>query len=253
MLGSIALYELTKDEEVKNILVNYADECINEDGSIKDYDENEYGISYFILGRTYLFAYEATNNEKYKKAADILMKQLKLQPRNSKGLFVKKTKDGSEGAMPCYNGCDALYPFYAAYGTKYGKKENYNDLVALMKALYEYSDIENLPTKKLAMYACVLADVTKEVSEEIYEHRRTIADMLKATCKELVKRTDLDSLDKIMAAKALLKAGREHAILSEKYTATAFRYYDEACNDATTPMHTGALIEAAALCSTFEN
>ncbi|MBU5468782.1 glycoside hydrolase family 88 protein [Falcatimonas sp. MSJ-15] len=253
MLGGIALYELTKDDEVKKILVDYADECLNPDGSIKDYDANEYGIAGFIPGRVYLFAYEITGDEKYKKAAELLIEQLKSQPRNEMGLFVKKSKDGNEGTMPCYNGCDALYPFYAVYGTKYDKKENYNDLVALMKALYKYSDINNLSTKKLAMYACVLADVTKEVSEEIYEHKRAIADMLKSVCKELVKREDLDNADKIMAAKALLKAGKENAILSEKYVGTAIKYYNEACNEAATPMHIGALIEAAALCSVSEN
>lgn len=246
ILGAISLYEMTKDKEVEEIIINFVNNNINEDGTIKDY-KDDYAISYFILGRAYIFAYELTNKEKYKKAADILMTQLQTQPREN-GCFAKNNK-----AMPCYNGCDALYPFYASYGTKYAKKENYNDLIVQMKALYELSDIKNLETKKLALYANMLADLTKEVSEEIYEHRRNIADKLKTVCKELVLRTDLDTADKMMIAKALLKAGNERAILSEKYVDIAITNYNEAKGQLNTPIFVGAQIETAVLCSIFEN
>lgn len=250
ILGAISLYELTKDAQVKDTIIDFVNNTINEDGTIKDYKE-DYAISYFIPGRAYIFAYEVTKEEKYKNAADVLIKQLQTQPREN-GCFAKNGKDGKT-ALPCYNGCDALYPFYASYGTKYGKKENYNDLIAQMRALYELSDIKNLETKKLALYANMLADLTKEVSEEIYEHRRNIADKLKTVCQELVLRTDCDNTDKMMMAKALLKAGNERAILSEKYVDIAVKNYNEAKEQVNTPMFVGAQIEAAVLCSIFEN
>ena len=85
---------------------------ITEDGSIHGYKASEYSLDNINPGRAVLAIYELTKEERYKKAADLLRKQLESQPRTSEGGFWHKQR------YPHQMWLDGLYmasPFYAGY------------------------------------------------------------------------------------------------------------------------------------------
>jgi unsaturated rhamnogalacturonyl hydrolase len=85
---------------------------ITEDGSIHGYKASEYNLDNINPGRTVLALYELTKEGRYKKAADLLRKQLESQPRTGEGGFWHKQR------YPHQMWLDGLYmasPFYAEY------------------------------------------------------------------------------------------------------------------------------------------
>jgi unsaturated rhamnogalacturonyl hydrolase len=71
---------------MKKIMNNF----ILDDGSIRTYDLVEYNLDHVTPGRIVLSLYNATKEDKYKKAADLLREQLRWQPRTKEGAFWHK-------------------------------------------------------------------------------------------------------------------------------------------------------------------
>ena len=85
---------------------------ISADGTIRGYKFEEYSLDNINPGRTVLALYRITKEERYKKAVDLLRKQLDFQPRTADGGFWHKQR------YPHQMWLDGLYmalPFYAEY------------------------------------------------------------------------------------------------------------------------------------------
>ncbi len=142
-----AFYQLWKDtgdDKYFNYVKKNIDYYIEKDGSIKTYKMSDFNLDNISPGRILIHLYEETKNEKYKKAADTLRKQLELQPRTSEGGFWHKK------VYPNQMWLDGLFmaePFYANYAKVFNQQEVFDD-VAKQFILIE----EHLKDEKTGLY-----------------------------------------------------------------------------------------------------
>jgi unsaturated rhamnogalacturonyl hydrolase len=97
------------------------------DGNIQGYKLDEYNIDNIAPGKTVLALYQLTKDERYKKCADLLCKQLVTHPRTSEGGFWHKQR------YPWQMWLDGLFmgaPFYAEHVKMFrGPAADYDDVV----------------------------------------------------------------------------------------------------------------------------
>jgi unsaturated rhamnogalacturonyl hydrolase len=109
---------------------------IADDGTIHDYQPEEYSIDNVAPGRTAIALYELTKEERYKNCAALLRKQLDTQPRTSEGGFWHKRR------YPSQMWLDGLFmgaPFYAEYTADFnGPAANFTDVVKQFKLVEEH-------------------------------------------------------------------------------------------------------------------
>ncbi|RPI70613.1 MAG: glycosyl hydrolase family 88 [Ignavibacteriales bacterium] len=129
------LYKLTGDEKYFNYLKKNIDYYVEEDGSIKTYKMKDFNIDNISPGRVLLHLYAETKNEKYKKAADTLMKQLENHPRTNEGGFWHKK------IYPYQMWLDGLYmaqPFYTRYAAMFNEPEIFDDAAKQFLLIEKY-------------------------------------------------------------------------------------------------------------------
>jgi unsaturated rhamnogalacturonyl hydrolase len=120
------LYEITGDKKYRDYAISYADTMIARDGTIKTYRLEEYNIDRLNTGKILFRIYEYTNDEKYKKAIDLLRTQMNTHPRNEDGGFWHKE------TYPYQMWLDGLYmaaPFMAEYAVRYNLPDDFKDIV----------------------------------------------------------------------------------------------------------------------------
>lgn len=132
------LWTTTKDQKYFNYIKKNIDYYVNDDGSIKTYELNNFNIDNVASGRVLLHLYEATKEKKYKIAADTLIKQLQLHPRTSEGGFWHKK------IYPNQMWLDGLYmaePFYSEYSVMFNEQKYLDDIanqfLLIKKHLYD--------------------------------------------------------------------------------------------------------------------
>jgi len=121
-----SIWRQTGDDRYYQYILQTVDSVIAEDGTIAGYSMDAFNIDQINEGRTLLFLYRQTKDEKYKKAAQILRKQLSIHPRTSEGGFWHKKR------YPDQMWLDGLYmgsPFYAEYGVLFEEPEAIDDVV----------------------------------------------------------------------------------------------------------------------------
>jgi len=126
MMGIWGLWEKTGDSVYIKYVKKIIDHFVTADGDIRTYDLTDYNADHILTGRLVLRLYDAYKDPKYKKAADLLRKQIDWQPRNRAGGFWHKLK------YPAQMWLDGLYmiePYYAEYTKRFGNKEAYADIV----------------------------------------------------------------------------------------------------------------------------
>ncbi len=136
LTGFEKLWRSTHDEKYLLYTKKIIDHFVNEDGSIKTYNLEEYNFDNIPAGRQLLFLFEIYKDAKYKKAATLLRKQLAWQPRNKVGGFWHKLK------YPYQMWLDGLYmaaPFYAQYTTLVHDTAAYTDIVNQFIWMEKYS------------------------------------------------------------------------------------------------------------------
>lgn len=136
LTGIQSLWEITRDEKYRIYIKKIIDHFINEDGSIRTYNLEEYNFDNLPAGRQLLFLYQEFKEEKYKKAADLLRKQLAWQPRNKIGGFWHKLK------YPYQMWLDGLYmaaPFYANHSVINNQTKDFDDIVNQFVWMEKYS------------------------------------------------------------------------------------------------------------------
>ncbi len=128
--GLFTLSLLKLDECVHNPrYVQFAEATIRSfitpEGEIHGYKAEEYQLDHINPGKTVLALYQLTKDERYRKAADRLRKQLGTQPRTSEGGFWHKQR------YPHQMWLDGLYmasPFYAQYAELFHEPAAFDDV-----------------------------------------------------------------------------------------------------------------------------
>lgn len=101
------------------------DYFIKDDGTIKNYEKDDYNIDMVNNGKLVMLLYRVTGKEKYKKAADLLRSQLYTHPRTNEGGFWHKKIYTNQMWL------DGLYmgePFYAEYAMVFHQDTAFNDI-----------------------------------------------------------------------------------------------------------------------------
>ena len=112
---------------------------ISEDGKIQGYKADEFNLDNLNPGKTVLALYELTHDERYRRAATLLRRQLDRHPRTSDGGFWHKQR------YPSQMWLDGLYmaaPFYAEYAARFDEPSSSFDDVAKqfrLAALHTYN------------------------------------------------------------------------------------------------------------------
>ena len=118
------MWYATGDPKYFNFIKRGMDFWFDKDGNLTKYDLDEYNIDHVTPGRAILTLYRVTNDEKYKKAAELIRSQLKTHPRTKEGGFWHKK------IYPWQMWLDGLYmgePFYAEYSLVWNE-DNWNDI-----------------------------------------------------------------------------------------------------------------------------
>ena len=203
LLGAAQMNEATGDEKYIAFIENYLNYFITEDGKIEHYHPSKFNIDSINSGKVLFFMYDKTGEEKYRKAIEVVMNQLREHPRCNCGNFWHKE------IYPAQVWLDGVYmaqPFYMEYETKYNKKEKYNDIISQFDNVQKYmyhSDkglcyhaydedrhssgqikrriCSNFWLRGMGWYLMALVDVMDKMSVEIYEHYRNgyLSDVVK--------------------------------------------------------------------------
>jgi unsaturated rhamnogalacturonyl hydrolase len=123
--GFEGIWMNTGDVKYFNAIQSKMDWFVQNDGTIKGYEKEEYNIDHVNNGKLVLLLYRVTGKEKYKKAADLLRSQLLTHPRTKEGGFWHKK------VYPYQMWLDGLYmgaPFYAEYAMLFHEDTAFNDI-----------------------------------------------------------------------------------------------------------------------------
>ncbi len=109
---------------------------IDADGNIQGYKADDYNIDNVAPGKTVIALYEITGEERYRKCAGLLRKQLATHPRTSEGGFWHKKR------YPWQMWLDGLFmdaPFYAEYTANLkGPATDFDDVVKQFRLVDEH-------------------------------------------------------------------------------------------------------------------
>lgn len=123
--GIELVWKKTGDKKYFDYIKKNIDAFVDEDGDIRKYSVTEYNIDHVNNGKLLFPLYKETGDERYKKAAFLLRKQLSNHPRTSEGVFWHKQ------IYPNQIWLDGLYmgsPFYAEFIKEFGNKEEFDDV-----------------------------------------------------------------------------------------------------------------------------
>ncbi|KAG8748447.1 hypothetical protein FRC12_013839 [Ceratobasidium sp. 428] len=121
------LYAKTKDTKYRDYELKQVDSMISANGTISAYNFTLYSLDPIRTGESILYAYEQTNQTKYKVALDTFRAQLNSQPRTPAGAFWHRI------VYPNQQWLDGVYmadTFYAVYNAKFAPQNNtaWNDI-----------------------------------------------------------------------------------------------------------------------------
>jgi unsaturated rhamnogalacturonyl hydrolase len=123
--GLEAVWITTGDVRYYNFLKTVIDSYVQPDGTIKTYEREDYNLDNINCGKLLLTLYQKTGDEKYRKAAFLLMKQLENQPRTREGGFWHKQ------IYPYQMWLDGIYmasPFLAQFGGMFDRPAVFDDV-----------------------------------------------------------------------------------------------------------------------------
>lgn len=126
----LKVWKHTGDTKYYDYVHQWADSVIYEDGNIHKYTPETYNIDFINSGKVLFDIYKQTGNEKYRKAMDLLIKQMKNHPRTCDGGYWHKLIYQHQMWL------DGLYmgsPFLAQYGATFNKPEWIDEAVNQVK------------------------------------------------------------------------------------------------------------------------
>jgi rhamnogalacturonyl hydrolase YesR len=119
------LWRHTKDKQYYDYMKKIIDHFINEDGSIRTYERQDYNSDQLTGGLQLITLFKETKQEKYKKAADLLRDQITWQPRTKEGGFWHKYKYPYQMWLDCMY---MLNLFYAEYSHHFNTPQHFSDI-----------------------------------------------------------------------------------------------------------------------------
>ena len=118
--------QVTGDERYLRFVSDWLERFVMADGSIHTYRVDEYNLDQINAGKLLFGALERTDDERYRKALDLLREQLRTQPRTkSNGFWHKKI-------YPYQMWLDGIYmagPFLAEYARRFDEPAIFEDVV----------------------------------------------------------------------------------------------------------------------------
>lgn len=113
----LAMSEITGDKAYFDFVDGFIGDFVSEDGSIRTYEPEKFALDDVNEGRVLFELYQKTGKEKYRRAAETQMDQLRRQPRTVEGNYWHKA------IYPNQVWLDGLYmaqPFQALYEKNFG-------------------------------------------------------------------------------------------------------------------------------------
>ncbi len=136
MNAVLELYLNTKEARYLDFVKSYFDLMIESNGNIKNYELEEFNIDNIAGGLALVSLYDLTKEEKYKKACDLLYKQITQHPRTKENCFWHKKIYPNQVWMDgIYMGL-VFYARYISYFKVDDKGDIMNQLRLLRKNLY---------------------------------------------------------------------------------------------------------------------
>lgn len=207
--GAVDLYEVTGDEFYWKFLEDYLNEFVDADGNLKGYTQDEYNIDHLNSGKVLFFAYDKTKDDRFMKALEIQMDQVRTHPRIPVGNFWHKNR------YPHQVWLDGLYmalPFYTEYENKYnghiGYEDIYNQFMNVKNILrdektglyyHAYDDSksmfwanpetglsENFWLRAQGWLLMALVDTVDKMSETISEYYKGLIDFAKEAITDIL-------------------------------------------------------------------
>ena len=126
----LAVWKATGDNFYFDYVEKLADTLVYADGTIHRYEKDKYNLDFINSGKYLFDCYAVTGKEKYRKALDILVDQLREQPRTSDGGFWHKLRYTHQMWL------DGLYmcsPFLAQYGATFNEPQWIEEAVKQIK------------------------------------------------------------------------------------------------------------------------
>lgn len=114
------------------------DRYVQKDGSIRTYKYDDFNLDNIPTGRALLMLYQQTqpDKDKYRKAADLLWKQLENQPKTKEAGYWHKKR------YPYQMWLDGLFmaePFSAEYSLIFNHPEHFNDIAKQFALIEKYA------------------------------------------------------------------------------------------------------------------
>jgi len=130
-----------KDMKYSSYYEDFINYFIQEDGSISNYKISDYNLDNINPAKGLITLYKRTGDEKYRKALDRIIAQLKEQPRTAEGGFWHKK------IYPEQMWLDGIYmssPFMAQYAREFNEPEWYDEVFLQLSLIYSKTyDPEN--------------------------------------------------------------------------------------------------------------
>ena len=211
--GALDLYHVTENEFYWNFVEAYLNEFVNTEGELKGYKATEYNIDHVNAGKILFFAYSKTKDERYRKALEQQMDQLRTHPRIPSGNYWHKNR------YPHQVWLDGLYmalPFYTEYEATFNKHRQYEDIYKQFMNVKQvlkqegtglyYHAVDDSKT----MFWCdpetglskhcwlraegwllmALVDCVDKMSETIFEYYKGLIDMFAEAVKDILPYQD---------------------------------------------------------------
>ena len=233
--GAMDLYYAFKDEKYLNFVKDFIDDCVDENGIIAGYDIEEYNCDHVNEGKVLFDLYNIYGDEKYKKAAELLYKQLQGQPRTKAGNFWHKK------IYPFQVWLDGLYmaqPFFVEYDMLFGGKKDYPDSMKQFENVFNLMRDEETGlfyhgydesremfwankdtglsplfwSRAMGWYAMALVDTADKLCEELADEKKILATHLKAL---------IDAVLKVMGSEKMLYQVTDMSGREGNYTETS--------------------------------
>lgn len=132
----LKMWKATGERRYYDYVKQWADSLINEQGEIHLYDKATHNLDFINSGKVLFDLYRETGDQRYRKAMDTLIRQLKNQPRTLEGGFWHKLIYQHQMWL------DGLYmasPFMAQYGAEFGQPEWIDEAVKQFRLCHKHT------------------------------------------------------------------------------------------------------------------